>query len=99
MPESLGLCMRVSELEVIQDWDSLGLRGSGSNTVVAKDLFVPDDMVIYFNEVILNRKPRNVEIDEDYLYYNRPFFPSFFVGFSAMCIGGAERVIDEFIER
>lgn len=99
MPDRIGLCMRVSELEVIEDWDPLGLRGSGSNSVVAKDLFVPDDMVISFTEMIMNRKPYNLAIDEDYLYYNVPFFPAFYVGFPSMCLGAAERVIEEFIER
>ncbi|MCD2137554.1 acyl-CoA dehydrogenase family protein [Salinicoccus halitifaciens] len=98
-PDRLGLCMRVSDLEVIENWNPLGLRGSGSNTVVAKNLFVPDDMVISFNEMMINRKPYKLEIDEDYLYYNVSFFPAFFVGFPAMSIGAAERVIEEFIAR
>ena len=99
MPERLALCMSVSELEVVQDWNSLGLRGSGSNTVIATNLFVPEDMVINFNDWTIHRKPQNLEIGEDYLYYNKPFFPAFYMGFAAMAIGGAERVIVEFIDR
>lgn len=99
MPERLALCMRVSELELILDWNPLGLRGSGSNTVIAKDLFVPEDMVINFNDWMVHRKPQNLQLSEDYLYYNKPFFPAFYMGFAAMSIGGAERVIAEFIER
>lgn len=99
IPEHIGLCMRVSELKVIQNWNSLGLRGSGSNSVVAENLFVPDDMVIYFSEIIRNRKPDNADNDEDYLYYNVPFFSAFYVGFPAMSIGAAERIINEFISR
>ncbi|KIH70270.1 acyl-CoA dehydrogenase family protein [Salinicoccus roseus] len=99
VPDRIGLCMRVSDLEVIENWDSLGLRGSGSNTVAAKDLFVPDDMVISFNEMMMNRKPYKPQIDEDYLYYNVSFFPAFYVGFPAMAIGAAERAIEEFIAR
>lgn len=99
MPTRLGMCMRVSELEIIQDWNPLGLRGSGSNSVVAKDIFVPDDMVINMNDWAVIRKPRELEISDDYLYYNSPFFPSFYLGFGAMSIGAAERVIVEFVER
>ncbi|WP_342387468.1 acyl-CoA dehydrogenase family protein [Salinicoccus bachuensis] len=99
VPDRIGLCMRVSDLEVIEDWDSLGLRGSGSNSVVADNLFVPEDMVISFNEMMMNRKPYTPEVDEDYLYYNVSFFPAFYVGFPAMAIGAAERVIEEFIAR
>lgn len=99
MPERLALCMRVSELELVKDWNPLGLRGSGSNTVIATDLFVPEDMVINFNDWTIHRKPQNLALSEDYLYYNKPFFPAFYMGFAAMSIGGAERVIAEFIER
>ena len=38
----------------------------------------------------------NQDYDEDYLYYNAPFHPAFYVGFPAMAIGGAERVIETF---
>ncbi len=33
-------------LEIKEDWDSLGLRGTGSNTIVADDAFVPNHRVI-----------------------------------------------------
>lgn len=95
-PESLGLCMRISELKVTKDWNSLGLRGSGSNTVSIENVFVPDDMVIRFAKVAQNRKPFNVEVDEDYLYYNVPFYAAFYFGFASMCLGAAQRVLDEF---
>ncbi|MER2107085.1 MAG: acyl-CoA dehydrogenase family protein [Solibacillus sp.] len=99
IPERIGLCVKVSDLELIQDWDSLGLRGSGSNSIVAKDLFVPDEMVFNFNELICHRKSIHELVDESYLYYNTSFFSAFFVGFPAMSIGAAERAIEEFIER
>lgn len=35
-----------AELEIEDDWDSLGLRGSASNTIVAKEVFVPNHRVI-----------------------------------------------------
>jgi 3-hydroxy-9,10-secoandrosta-1,3,5(10)-triene-9,17-dione monooxygenase len=36
----------VSELEIVDDWNTIGLAGSGSVTTVAKDVFVPDHRVI-----------------------------------------------------
>lgn len=98
-PESLGLCMRISELNLTKDWDSLGLRGSGSNTVSIEKVFVPDDMVIRFSKVVQNRKPTKLEVDEDYLFYNVPFYAAFYFGFASMCIGAAQRVLDEFKDR
>ncbi|WP_338472641.1 acyl-CoA dehydrogenase family protein [Niallia sp. XMNu-256] len=98
-PDRLGLCCRVSDLTVLNDWDTLGLRGSGSNSVIADNLFVPEDMTFRFSDMIVNRKPRKLEIDEDYLYYNVPFFAAFYIGFPAMAMGAAERVLDEYKER
>ncbi len=99
IPHHLLLAAEISEFTVINNWDSLGLRGSGSNTVIAEDLFIPEDMVINFTKVMENRKPDKYEVDEGYLYYHVPFFSAFFFGFGAMAIGAAERVLDEYKER
>ena len=98
-PKRLALCMRTDELTIVKDWDPLGLRGSGSNTVIADNIFVPDDMVLDFAELISKRRPDPIEVDEDYLYYDTAFFPAFFFGFASMCLGAAERIIDEYRER
>ena len=95
-PEQLALCMRVSELNITRDWDSLGLRGTGSNTVSVENLFVPDDMVIRLAKVSQNKKPFTLEVDEDYLFYNVPFYAAFYMGFASMSLGAAQRVLDEF---
>jgi len=98
-PERLGLCCRVSELTVKNDWDYLGLRGTGSNTVVAENVFIPEDMVFRYSTLMEKRRPNNLEVDEDYLYYDVPFFSAFFMGFPSMAIGAAERLLDEFKTR
>lgn len=98
-PKRLALCMRVDELTIVKDWNPLGLRGSGSNTVIADNVFVPDDMVFDFADILKYRKPVPLEIDSDYLYYDTAFFPAFFFGFASMCLGAAERVVDEYRER
>jgi alkylation response protein AidB-like acyl-CoA dehydrogenase len=98
-PEHIAFCVHKKDFKLIKEWDSLGLRGSGSNTIIIEDLFVPDDMVLNFNEIVQRRRPQPLEVDEDYLYYNVSFFPAFFVGFPAMALGAAERIIDEYRER
>ncbi|WP_371483234.1 acyl-CoA dehydrogenase family protein [Kitasatospora sp. NBC_00315] len=45
-PEPIMALVPISELEVVDDWHTSGLRGSGSVTTVARDLFVPADRVI-----------------------------------------------------
>jgi alkylation response protein AidB-like acyl-CoA dehydrogenase len=41
-PEVVGLVMRTSEVEIIDTWDSLGMRGTDSNDFVANGVFVPN---------------------------------------------------------
>ena len=41
-------------LEIREDWDTLGIRGSSSNTVVAKDVFVPQHRAIDISGEIIN---------------------------------------------
>lgn len=93
-----GFVINTKDIEIIKNWNSMGLRGSGSYTIIVEDVFVPEDMVIDLHGMAINRKPKVDDYDEDYLYYNAPFHPAFLVGFPAMSIGGAERALHEFKE-
>jgi alkylation response protein AidB-like acyl-CoA dehydrogenase len=41
-PTIVGLVMRTSELQIIDTWQSLGMRGTDSNDIAADAVFVPD---------------------------------------------------------
>jgi indole-3-acetate monooxygenase len=41
MPEIIAVVLRVSEAQVIDTWDSLGMRGTDSQDVVVDNVFVP----------------------------------------------------------
>jgi alkylation response protein AidB-like acyl-CoA dehydrogenase len=40
-PDVVGVVLPVSDVEVVDTWDSLGMRGTDSNDVVANGVFVP----------------------------------------------------------
>jgi alkylation response protein AidB-like acyl-CoA dehydrogenase len=40
-PEVVGLVMRTGDVEIIDTWDSLGMRGTDSNDIAAHGAFVP----------------------------------------------------------
>ena len=40
-PEIVALTMRTSEVEIVETWRSLGMRGTDSNDVAANEVFVP----------------------------------------------------------
>jgi 3-hydroxy-9,10-secoandrosta-1,3,5(10)-triene-9,17-dione monooxygenase len=41
-----------SELTLLHDWDSIGLRGSGSTSVEAKNVFVPDERIALLSKTL-----------------------------------------------
>ena len=44
-PDFISVVMRTSEVEIIDTWDSLGMRGTDSNDVAANGVFVPESRV------------------------------------------------------
>jgi indole-3-acetate monooxygenase len=41
MPQVIGLMLRTSEVQIVDTWYSLGMRGTDSNDIVVNDVFVP----------------------------------------------------------
>lgn len=90
--------LKVSEVEVVNNWDTFGLRGSGSNQIIADNVYVPMERILRLDQAELTRRPPMEEYDADYPFYHVPFFPSFYFGFGYMALGGAERILKEFKE-
>jgi alkylation response protein AidB-like acyl-CoA dehydrogenase len=47
-PEIVSLVMRTSEVEIIDTWESLGMRGTDSNDIAADGVFVPRSRAFQF---------------------------------------------------
>lgn len=73
------------EVEVIETWDTLGMRGSGSHDFAVKDAFLPDARLL-----TLTRAPR-----ESGLTYRFPLFGLLALGVSAVATGIARTALDE----
>ena len=99
-PEFCMPIMRTSEVEVLNNWDVLGLRGSGSNTVIVDNVYVPAHRILRIEEYVVKlRRTPEEDYDKDYPFYHKPFFSAFYIGFPNMALGGAERLLEEFKER
>lgn len=48
-PEVIAVVIRTSEVEIIDTWDSLGMRGTDSNDVAANGVFVPKSRAFHLN--------------------------------------------------
>lgn len=45
------LLLRRSDYEIVDDWHTVGLRGTGSKTIQVKDVFIPDERVVVHREL------------------------------------------------
>ncbi|MFO0711394.1 MAG: acyl-CoA dehydrogenase family protein [Sandaracinus sp.] len=79
-----GFLMR-DQVEIVETWDTLGMRGTGSNDFVATDAFVPSHRLLS-----LTTAPR-----EPGLTYRFPLFGLLALGVSAVATGLARSAIDE----
>lgn len=99
-PEFCMPIMKTSEVEILNNWDTFGLRGSGSNTVIADNVYVPIERILRLERVCTDlKRPPFENYDKDYPFYHKPFFSTFYLGFQNIALGGAERLLKEFKER
>jgi alkylation response protein AidB-like acyl-CoA dehydrogenase len=89
-----GPVMRVTalptaELEVLDNWHTSGLRGTGSHDAIADDLFVPDHHTLS----LMGATPR-----VDAPLYRFPIFGFFALSIAAAALGNARGAIDDLSE-
>jgi alkylation response protein AidB-like acyl-CoA dehydrogenase len=92
VPPIRAMLLPASDCTVVENWDVIGLRGTGSHNVRVSDVFVPAEFTIDIVSHV-NRKPREFENP----IYRLPYVP--WTGFhtAAVLIGVAERAADSFI--
>jgi alkylation response protein AidB-like acyl-CoA dehydrogenase len=76
------------DLEILDTWHTLGLRGTGSHDAVAQEVFVPGARVFsLFDGPVLNRP-----------LYRFPVFGFFALSIAAAALGNARAAIDALVE-
>lgn len=83
-PHSVGMLR--DELEIVDTWHTLGLRGTGSHDAVADELFVPAERVFCLLDGPVIQRP----------LYRFPVFGYFALSIAAAALGNARGAIDEF---
>jgi alkylation response protein AidB-like acyl-CoA dehydrogenase len=82
------IALPTEQLQVLDTWHTLGLRGTGSHDAVAEDVFVPDTHVVsIFDGPRINRP-----------LYRFPPFGFFAACITAAAMGNARAAIDDFVE-
>jgi 3-hydroxy-9,10-secoandrosta-1,3,5(10)-triene-9,17-dione monooxygenase len=87
----------VSELEIVDDWHTIGLQGSGSVTTVAKDVFVPDRRVITGAEFYQNVSKSQINAPKG--GYRVPMLVTATAMQTGQLVGAAKYALASFLER
>ncbi len=99
-PEFCAFALPIEDVEVVENWNTMGLRGTGSNQVIADNAYIPEHRLLRLQEADkTGRPPEDNGYDADYPFYDVPFFASFMSGFSMVALGGAKRLLEEFKNR
>ena len=85
-----ALLVKREDYEIIDDWFTFGLAGTGSKSLLVKDAFVPDHRTHSMIDYKLDSRPTN------YLF---PFAMIFYSSVSAVTLGFAQGAIDVFIDQ
>src|SRR6201997_1640823 len=82
------VALPTEQLQILDTWHTLGLRGTGSHDAVADDVFVPDTRLLsIFDGPVIDRP-----------LYRFPPFGFFAACITAAAMGNARAAIDNFVE-
>jgi alkylation response protein AidB-like acyl-CoA dehydrogenase len=87
----------MSELRIIDDWHTAGLRGSGSVTTVAQDVFVPQERTLLLTDVL--RQKYKSEANAGVPMYRPPLMPVTAAATVGTLLGMAQGAMDAFLQR
>ncbi|MFC3040706.1 acyl-CoA dehydrogenase family protein [Virgibacillus xinjiangensis] len=98
-PELSLYIVHKKDVELIENWDPIGLRGTGSNAVKVDDVYVPPHYIFPLKRVVEGAVAPDGNYEEDYQIFNVPYIIYFLSGFSQIAIGGLERLVNDFKEK
>jgi len=82
------VALPTEQLQILDTWHTLGLRGTGSHDAVADEVFVPNERVVsIFDGPVINRP-----------LYRFPPFGFFAACITAAAMGNARAAIDNFVD-
>src|SRR5713101_3292814 len=84
-------------LEVLDDWDTAGLRGTGSVSSIAREVFVPTERV--FSVISLLQGQSGSQLNADAPIYRTPMVPTVAATASGTPLGLAKAAMTNFFQR
>ncbi|TDC42960.1 acyl-CoA dehydrogenase [Micromonospora sp. KC213] len=95
--EPVMVAVPISDLQIVDDWHTAGMRGSGSVTTVADGVFVPERRVVSMGPVIQGAPLTNSNAGSS--MYRVPFMSMACTTVGASCLGLAKGAREAFFER
>lgn len=84
------------DLKIEDTWHVVGMRGTGSNTVIAENIFVPAHRVLPVETLAKGRSPRT---SKDEFIYRESFMPTAIIAVAPPILGMAQAALDLTLER
>jgi alkylation response protein AidB-like acyl-CoA dehydrogenase len=91
------IAVPIADLQIVDDWYTSGLCGSGSVTTIAQDVFVPHERVLQMGPVLQGQ--HRSKLNADAPIFQAPFMPTACSTVSAPALGLALGARDVFLER
>jgi 3-hydroxy-9,10-secoandrosta-1,3,5(10)-triene-9,17-dione monooxygenase len=95
-PEWRFFLLPSRECEIVDTWHTAGMRGTGSKTVVADNVFVPDDMVIDMVSFRDGKTPGSTLYSD--VIFHTPFYYYAPISFATPMLGVAQGAYERFRE-
>jgi alkylation response protein AidB-like acyl-CoA dehydrogenase len=87
-----------SDYTIDDDWYAVGMRGSGSKTLIVKNAFVPEHRIQKAKDMMEGKSAGYALYPDSKIFY-APYRPYFASGFSTISLGVAERMLEVFREK
>jgi 3-hydroxy-9,10-secoandrosta-1,3,5(10)-triene-9,17-dione monooxygenase len=91
-----GIVVPMSDLKIEDTWRVVGMRGKGSQTVIAQDIFVPAHRALPVEVLAKGQSPRS---NREELVYREAFMPTAIIAVAAPVLGLAQAAMDLTLER
>ncbi len=88
--------LKQDDYRIIDAWNAMGLRGTGSNDVEVKDVFVPEHMTLAVKDVAGGPTPGSA-VNPGVLY-TLPVFALFPYVLSGSALGNAQACVDDYVD-
>ncbi|WP_138416325.1 acyl-CoA dehydrogenase family protein [Aquibacillus sediminis] len=97
LEDQVLMTLPFEEMEIMDDWYTMGLKGSGSNSVKMHNVFIPEHRAVSFSEAL------NGDFQSDHLrdipLYNTALFPALILSLGLPALGAVKAAMDMYQER